>query len=55
MLTPPPAFVEVGAPLPPEADAVLPPDAVTMHGGSRTQRHPRCRAMACSRPARMRR
>jgi molybdopterin biosynthesis enzyme len=31
-LTPPPAFVEVGAPLPPDADAVLPPDAVTMRG-----------------------
>ena len=34
-LTPPPTLVEVGAPLPPEADAVLPPDAVTMHGGER--------------------
>jgi molybdopterin molybdotransferase len=32
-LIPPPAFVEVGAPLPPDADAVLPPDAVTMRGG----------------------
>jgi molybdopterin molybdotransferase len=32
-LTPPPTFVEVGAPLPPETDAVLPPDAVTVHGG----------------------
>jgi molybdopterin molybdotransferase len=31
-LTPSPAFVEVGAPLPPEADAVLPPDALTMRG-----------------------
>jgi molybdopterin molybdotransferase len=32
-LTPAPAFVEVGAPLPPDADAVLPPDAVTMRDG----------------------
>jgi molybdopterin biosynthesis enzyme len=32
-LTPPPTFVEVGAPLPPDADAVLPPDAVTIRGG----------------------
>jgi len=32
-LTPPPAFVEVGTPLPAETDAVLPPDAVTMRGG----------------------
>jgi len=32
-LTPPPVFVEVGATLPSEADAVLPPDAVIMHGG----------------------
>jgi molybdopterin biosynthesis enzyme len=32
-LIPPPAFVEVGAPLPPDADAVLPPDAVTIRGG----------------------
>src|SRR5262249_25456202 len=31
-LTPPPAFVEVGAPLPPEADSVLPPDALTVRG-----------------------
>src|SRR5262249_13706624 len=31
-LTPPPAFVEVGAPLLPEADAVLPPDALTVRG-----------------------
>src|SRR5580700_85214 len=31
-LTPPPAFVAVGAPLPHDADAVLPPDAVTVHG-----------------------
>src|SRR5262249_44263035 len=31
-LTPPPAFVEVGALLPPEADAVLPPDALTVRG-----------------------
>jgi molybdopterin biosynthesis enzyme len=29
-LTPPPAFVEVGAPLPSETDAVLPSDAVTL-------------------------
>jgi molybdopterin biosynthesis enzyme len=32
-LTPAPIFVEVGAPLPPDADAVLPPDAVTMRDG----------------------
>jgi len=32
-LIPPPAFVEVGAPLPSEADAVLPSDALTMRGG----------------------
>jgi molybdopterin molybdotransferase len=31
-LTPPPTFVEVGAPLPTETDAVLPPDAVTLRG-----------------------
>src|SRR5262245_21564074 len=31
-LTPPPTFVEVGAPLPPETDAVLPPDALTLRG-----------------------
>ncbi|MBV8751384.1 MAG: molybdopterin-binding protein [Hyphomicrobiales bacterium] len=31
-LTPPPKFVEVGAPLPAETDAVLPPDAITMAG-----------------------
>src|SRR5262249_30981127 len=31
-LTPPPAFVEVGAPLPPDTDTVLPPDAVTLRG-----------------------
>jgi len=33
-LIPPPVFVEVGAPLPPEADAVLPPDTVTMRAGA---------------------
>src|SRR5215470_4763619 len=33
-LIPPPVFVEVGAPLPPDADAVLPPDAVTMRAGA---------------------
>jgi molybdopterin biosynthesis enzyme len=32
-LTPAPTFVEVGAPLPPDADAVLPPDAVTLRDG----------------------
>jgi molybdopterin molybdotransferase len=32
-LEPPPAFVDVGAPLPSDADAVLPPDAVTLRGG----------------------
>jgi molybdopterin molybdotransferase len=32
-LTPAPTLVEVGAPLPPDADAVLPPDAVTVRGG----------------------
>jgi molybdopterin biosynthesis enzyme len=32
-LTPPPLFVEVGAPLPVDADAVLPPDAVTLRDG----------------------
>jgi molybdopterin molybdotransferase len=31
-LTPPPASVEVGAPLPPDTDAVLPPDALTLRG-----------------------
>jgi molybdopterin biosynthesis enzyme len=31
-LIPPPVFVEVGAPLPLGADAVLPPDALTLHG-----------------------
>jgi molybdopterin biosynthesis enzyme len=33
-LIPPPVFVEVGAPLPPYADAVLPPDAVTTRAGA---------------------
>jgi molybdopterin molybdotransferase len=33
VLTPPPAFMEIGATLPPETDAVLPPDAVSMRGG----------------------
>ncbi len=33
-LIPPPLFVEVGAPLPAQADAVLPPDAVTMRAGA---------------------
>jgi molybdopterin molybdotransferase len=32
-LTPAPASVEVGAPMPPDADAVLPPDAVTLRNG----------------------
>jgi molybdopterin molybdotransferase len=32
-LTPAPTLVEVGAPLPPEADAVLQPDAVTLRDG----------------------
>jgi molybdopterin molybdotransferase len=32
-LVPPPTLVSVGAPLPPDADAVLPPDAVTMRAG----------------------
>jgi molybdopterin molybdotransferase len=32
-LIPPPVFVEVGAPLPPETDAVLPSDVLTMRGG----------------------
>jgi molybdopterin molybdotransferase len=32
-LTPAPTFVEVGAPLPRETDAVLPPDAVTLRDG----------------------
>jgi molybdopterin biosynthesis enzyme len=32
-LTPPPVFVAIGAPLPADADAVLPPDAVTLSGG----------------------
>jgi len=33
-LIPPPVFVEVGSPLPPGADAVLPPDAVTIRAGA---------------------
>jgi molybdopterin molybdotransferase len=33
-LIPPPAFVEVGAPLSSDVDAVLPPDAVTMRAGN---------------------
>ena len=32
-LIPPPAFVEVGAALPADADAVLPPDAATIRSG----------------------
>ncbi|HEV3184484.1 MAG TPA: molybdopterin-binding protein [Xanthobacteraceae bacterium] len=32
-LTPAPVFVEIGAPLPADADAVLPSDAVTLRGG----------------------
>jgi molybdopterin molybdotransferase len=32
-LVPAPVFVEVGAPLPADADAVLPPDVVTVRGG----------------------
>jgi molybdopterin molybdotransferase len=32
-LAPAPVFVETGAPLPADADAVLPPDAVTLRGG----------------------
>jgi molybdopterin biosynthesis enzyme len=33
-LIPPPVFVEVGEALPPDADAVLPPDAVTLRAGA---------------------
>src|SRR5215831_10940542 len=32
VLTPQPAFVEIGAPLPADTDTVLPPDAVTLRG-----------------------
>jgi molybdopterin molybdotransferase len=32
-LMPPPKFVEIGAPLPPNTDAILPPDAVSMRAG----------------------
>lgn len=32
-LSPAPTFVEIGTPLPGDADAVLPPDAVTIRGG----------------------